>query len=288
MRKGRLIVTIVLIAVLTAALPAVVMADTGPKPSVVVSFTGVGDEEFYGTLLSKNDSSGPAHVWDGKEETTEISRKFIEYKDTDGYYFLQNLWECSADKNIEWTYFPPSEFKILLYFPESDSFVVSGAYETYAFDSYYTIDLTSVRNGTVEAGTPTIEVRKNYDYKWEIISFFARVIITIAIEMGIALLFGYRNKKILMLLAVVNAATQVILNVLLNIINYNNGSQEYTTMYIIMEVLVFLIEAIIFDIFIPKVSDEERNFKPVIYALVANAVSFGAGLGLSHLIPGIF
>lgn len=36
MRKGRLIVTIVLIAVLTAALPAVVMADTGPKPSVVV------------------------------------------------------------------------------------------------------------------------------------------------------------------------------------------------------------------------------------------------------------
>ena len=57
MRKGRLIVTIVLIAVLTAVLPAVVMADTGPKPSVVVSFTGVGDEEFYGTLLSKNDSS---------------------------------------------------------------------------------------------------------------------------------------------------------------------------------------------------------------------------------------
>lgn len=89
MRKGRLIVTIVLIAVLTAALPAVVMADTGPKPSVVVSFTGAGDEEFYGTLLSKNDSSGPAHVWDGKEETTEISRKFIEYKDADGYYFCR-------------------------------------------------------------------------------------------------------------------------------------------------------------------------------------------------------
>ena len=74
MRKRRLIVTIVLIAVLTAALPAVVMADTGPKPSVVVSFTGAGDEEFYGTLLSKNDSSGPAHVWDGKEETTEHRR----------------------------------------------------------------------------------------------------------------------------------------------------------------------------------------------------------------------
>ena len=77
----------------------------------------------------------------------------------DGYNFLQYLWECSADKIIEWTYYPPSVFKILLYFPESDSFVVSGACETYAFDSYYTIDLTSVRNGTDEAGTPTIEVR---------------------------------------------------------------------------------------------------------------------------------
>jgi len=106
-----------------------------------------------------------------------------------------------------WGYHPPARFKILLYFPEQDSFIVSnGVYERYAFDSYYKVDARSleIKSGSV---TGSITVEKNYDYKWELISLFARIIITISIEILIALLFGFRARKQIYIIAGVNIIT---------------------------------------------------------------------------------
>lgn len=38
--------------------------DVGLKPSIHISFEGLGDELCYGTLLSKKDSIGPSSAWD--------------------------------------------------------------------------------------------------------------------------------------------------------------------------------------------------------------------------------
>ncbi len=45
--------------------PLTARADTGPKPSVRITFKNMGDEVCYGTLLSETDSTGPASAWDG-------------------------------------------------------------------------------------------------------------------------------------------------------------------------------------------------------------------------------
>ena len=79
-------------------------ADTGPKPSVRVTFENMGDELCYGTLLSKTPSTGPARAWDGTEDGKPIFnganetvwRAFTEFKDEDGFYFLQ--WFRRADE----------------------------------------------------------------------------------------------------------------------------------------------------------------------------------------------
>ena len=92
-------------------IPINVRADVGPKPSIHIAFDGLGEELCYGTLLSQNDSTGPSSAWDGTEEHA-------------------------------WTYYSPKSFKILLYFPEQGVFVTSGIYERYAFDSYYTVDMS--------------------------------------------------------------------------------------------------------------------------------------------------
>ena len=68
----------------------------------------------------------------------------MHYEDADGFYFLQEWWDCTESNALRWTYRPPSVYKILLYFPESDSFMVSPIYEQYAFDSYYTVDLSDL------------------------------------------------------------------------------------------------------------------------------------------------
>lgn len=280
---------ICLMLVMAMTIPA--SADIGPKPSVQIEFTGMEGQTYYGTLLSLYDSTGPASVWDGNpehadyqpgDEGYDIWLKFVEYQDTDGYYFLQWWWDCSETNQLNWTYYPPTPFKILLYFPETDTFYVSPVYERYAFDSYFSVDMSDLDADPMVAN-------KSYDYTWETISLAARIILTIALELVIALLFGYREKKVIGFLAIVNAVTQVALNVALNIINYNSGSMIFTFNYVLLEILVFAIEALAYALLLKKFSGKEQKLvKAVGYALVANAASFGFGLWLAHVIPGIF
>ena len=286
----RKVLSLLICLILVLNLPVTAKADIGPKPSVRITFTGIKGETYYGTLLSERRSTGPATAWDGYEEYRDwkpeseksIWEKFIAYEDTDGYYFLQEWWDCSETNQLNWTYYPPTPFKILLYFPETDSFYVSDIYERYAFDSYFSVDLS-------EYATSPITARQSYDYTWEVISLVARIVLTIALELAIALLFGYREKKALGFLAIVNVITQVVLNVALNIINYRSGSMGFTFAFICMEILVFAIEAITYKAVLHRYSEKEKvNRRGVTYALVANTASFAIGLWLAHLIPGIF
>ena len=137
--------------------PIGVSGDTGPKPSVRIQFKNMDDELCYGTLLSKEESTGPARAWDGKEENInldfvdrDIWEAFVNYEDSDGYYFLQWAWIVSDTKELAWTYYPPNEFKILLYYPETNTFVSSDVCKRYAFDTYYTVDMDGVDISSIE------------------------------------------------------------------------------------------------------------------------------------------
>lgn len=286
----RKVLSLLICLILVLNLPITAKADIGPKPSVRITFTGIEGETYYGTLLSERRSTGPATAWDGyenypswkPENEKPIWEKFIAYEDADGYYFLQEWWDCSESNQLNWTYYPPNPFKILLYFPETDTFYVSDIYERYAFDSYFTVDLS-------EYATSPITARQSYDYTWEVISLVARIVLTIALELAIALFFGYREKKALAFLAIVNVITQVTLNVALNIINYTSGSMGFTFAFVCMEIVVFAIEAIAYKSLLQRFSTaEQEKRRGVSYALVANTASFAIGLWLAHLIPGIF
>lgn len=270
------------------ALSSAAYADIGPKPSVNVEFTYPAGEVYYATLLSERDTTGPASAWDGTEkfaryhegdEDYEIWRAFVEYEDDNGWYFLQEFWNCTETDELRWTYYPPSRFKILLYFPETGEFYASPVYERYAFDSYYTVDLR-------ELGVKGVVARPSYDFTWELVSLAARIVATIAIELGVALLFGYREKRVLGFFAAVNAVTQVALNVALNIINFAMGSMGFTFWFVILELVVFVAEAVVYSRMLPKRMEKVKA--PVGYAFAANAVSFALGLAIAHWVPGIF
>ena len=276
-------------------------ADMGPKPSVRVNLENMPNVKCYGTLLSKNSSTGPQSAWDGNEDhiynydlDIEIWRKFVEYKDTDGYYFLQIAWEVTQTNQIALTYYPTQSFKILLYFPESDTFAVSGIYERYAFDTYYTVDMDGVNIGSVnldeiQSTNERIDAYRSYQWRQEMISLVARILITIAIEMAVAILFGFRNKKQLITLIIINSATQIVLNLLLNFINYNSGQYAFVFWYVVFELIVFTLEAAIYCRILKSFSEKPKhNSFYYVYALVANALSFVAGLNLAYIIPGIF
>ena len=280
--------------------PLAAHADIGPKPSVRITFEGVQNgTDYYGTLLSEHKSTGPSSALNGiagnesyHDVEKEIWQAFADYADADGYYFLQEWWHCTETDQLNWTYYPPSKFKILLWFPETDTYLVSGIYERYAFDSYYTVDLSDLTEDLSQVKSDadsTLVAKQSYNFTWEIISLIARIAATILLEIILAVIFGYREKKAIRFIAVVNIITQVALNVALNIINYNMGSMAFVFFFVLLEIAVFVLEAVVYALLLKKFTAKTSDcFKTTAYAFVANAASFAAGLWLSHLIPGIF
>lgn len=269
-----------------------VFADTGPKPSVRITLEGLSNELCYGTLLCARESTGPESAWNGTDEDIrtgdldyDIWKAFVDYEDSDGYYFLQLAWLVSNTGELNWTYYPPSPFKLLLYYPATNTFAVSEIYEKYAFDSYFTVDVS----GLSLYGESTIslpELKKSYDYSGELISLICRIFITVFLELLIALPFRLTGQKQFRIIICVNLITQTALNLLLNIINYKNGSLAFTFYYIFLELAVFLVEGTAYSITINRHSDSKA---PVwLYSFTANLSSFIGGFLLAYYIPGIF
>lgn len=274
--KHRILVLLLCLALVCGLAPAA-YADIGPKPSVHITFENMDDTLCYATLLSKTKSTGPSSAWDGDENhiynynlDLDIWRAFVEYEDPDGYYFLQEGWQVNETKSFAWTYYPPSSFKVLLYYPETGEFVTSGIHERYAFDSYFTIDL--------DAAGPTLTLKKSYDYTWETISLVARIVLTILLELGVALLFGFRGKQVLLTITGINVVTQVGLNLALNIINYSQGSMAFVLFYLLLELAVFVLEAVLYLRLLRRASPTPlKKGRVILYALAANVLSFAGG-----------
>lgn len=287
------VLTILLCVIITISLlPLTARADMGPKPSVNLQFEGLVGETYYVTLLSQTKSTGPYSAGSesvppeymlGDERALGQSAwtAFQAYRDTDGFYFLQYFARSNNAQDFMWGYYPPSTFKVLVYFPHTDTFLVSGIYTRYAFDSYYAV---KIQNDSEPA---TLSLQKNYDYSWEMISLAARIAGTLAIELVIAFFFGLNRKKTFGFIILTNILTQTVLNVLLNISNYSYGSMAFVFHYVWMELLVFGIEAAVYSVSFKKKGGIQKWVAPV-YALTANIASFAVGLLIAKLVPGIF
>ncbi len=259
--------------------PQAIHADIGPKPSVTITFEGDIPNEYYATLLSERKSTGPDSAYDGtnarytiEDEEYAIWQKFVAYEDTDGFYFLQEFWNCTDKTSFRWGYFPPQTFKVLVYIPDTDTFIVSDIYQRYAFESYFTMTLNPTNQPA--------KIIESYNFTWEIISLVARILLTILIELFIAWLFLIRSKRDIRIITIVNLITQIGLNIALNVINFYKGQWAFVFYYAILEIVILFIEAMIYK----KASIK----KATIYAMIANIVSFIVGLWIAHIIPGIF
>ncbi len=283
---------------------AAASADTGPKPSLHISFSGIGDTECWAAVLSEEKYYGPYSALEpedltGMEDSTDVFWKLATYRDADGFYFLQQYSEVTGDRGIGWSYYPPSVFKVLLYFPATDSYVVSGIYSRYAFDSYFTFTLSDrTLNGEQPTGNanapdvtqaaPVLTGERDYDWSGEATGLAARLVLTLLLELGLALCFGYRTKRPLRVILLTNICTQLLLNLALNYVRFQNGPRAFEIGYVLLELAVFAVEAGIYALLLPKRAPGTGAKRGVLYALAANALSFAGGLGLAALLPDLF
>lgn len=278
-RKYRLclFLTILLLAA-GLALPAA--ADMGPKPSVEVVFRGLEGEHYQVTLLSDRARYGPWSAgstyqdWMGDADAWNA---FASYPAPEGWYFLGEYADCTETGRFFWSYYPPETFYVLVWLPDSDTYLCSlEPVSRYAFDSRFTATVS---------GT-SLTLQSSYNYTGEFLGLEVRAALTILLEMGIGwLLFGLRKKAQLVLILQVNLVTQLALNLLLNLCGYLYGPLLTSFVYVLLELLVFAAEGVVYA---RKLSWNGRKPHPWLYALAANAVSFGAGWELAKWLPGVF
>lgn len=258
-------------------LPA--LADMGPKPSVVVDFTGIPEGTvYYATLMAEESSTGPWSVGNPLE-MHGVEEKFFDYSRQDSeFYFLGCYNDCTETNQFIWGYYPPESFKILIYFPETDTFAVTDEiFEQYAFDSCFAAEYH---------GDGTLMAKRSLETGLQIVAFLVRLALTVAVELLIARLLGFRGRQLLLIL-VVNVFTQLFLNLTL-MREFEPRFFWYVMLYWVLEFFVALLEGTIYLIFLPKLGEIWEKSLPMFYALVANLVSFLLGWLISHPFPYLF
>ena len=297
-KRWRSILTALLLLLPLTAMP--VSADVGPKPSVVVALEGLEGRTCWGTLLSQQEGTGPYGRFYEEEaaEDPEEDRALrallpLERMDSEGFHLLNFVKDCS-DGEFSWTYYPPHTYKIALWFPEEDALAVSGVYHRYAFDSYYRLDLSGVEltpGGIVDLEAARLQ--RDYPYGASLLALAGRVALTLGAELLLALAFGLRTRQALKWVAVVNLATQLGLNLALELFTYCNGALEgmmailALPVYLAAEVAVTLVELRIYR---RKLTGERglSGRRITAYTWTANLCSFLAGVLLSFQLPALF
>ncbi len=258
-----------------------IFADMGPKPSVEIEIKGLEEFEYFVTLLGKEKSTGPTQAFDvtkqsiygQADERYNVLLKMSDYIDNDNFYLLEHVQNCTGINQFKWGYFPPQTFKVLIYVVELDQFFVSDIIERYAFKSTFEIEIDLINNEVI--------VNKAIDYKTIVVSFSARVLLTIIVEMLVTILFGLVLTKKWKIILGMNLITQIVLNVALNLFNYRNGAFSTLIIYFLLEILIVIIESIGYSCLI---KDVEKSTL-VTYTLLANILSFFVGALILSTLP---
>ena len=194
----------------------------------------------------------------------EVIDKFANYSDGK-YYFWGNLNKVTAEDNkIEWTYYAPDDFLVVMVTPEG-KLITSDPCQRSVIAGYY--------KATIEDGK--LVLKDNFNYGKELLKFAGRVVATIIIELLIGLIFGYRDRDSVRTIVKTNVFTQILLNVFVSLADILFGILGALFIMLRMEIVIFVIEGIIYG---KKLTG--HTWLAWLYSLIANAASFFLGTWL--------
>ena len=243
-----------------------VHADIGPKPSVTVYFDDAPEGVYFATLLSDREVYGPWRKIEASEASEAVSDKdkafafFASYEDRDGYCFLGNMSEEMTGKGtFAWTYYPPENFKVAVYSVKEDRLYLSDICGREAFDSYF--------HARIVDGKLSIEEESHLGNT--LLKTILRALATVAVEVALAYLFGYRSRKHILSILIVNLISQTALNVFLMLGDYFGGMLVWMILFPIGEIAVIVLEMILYIALLRK----EKKGKLIFYVFLANLLT---------------
>ena len=234
--------------------------------------------------------------WSGDYRySNDMPEMLTTFRDKDGYVSYSlffSRWELFVksgkdyQNNIQYTIWvdPPRQFKLML-IGENNQIIISEVIRMGEYDYRVTWDLEGVSlDNTIQynIGTVTGLTKHPFLRISTYIDFFFRMFVTLAIELGILYLFGFRKNQSYLIALVVNVISQSILTVgtLFSFYLSKNSMFAVVLYYIAGEFFIFSSEMIIYGVLLK----EKPLYIRVIYGFVANLVSMIIGLIATLLI----
>lgn len=271
MKYNKIIKILMIPIIIILLIPQTVYADMGPKPSITIYVKNYKNRTYYLDLLTKNNNIRYTDFNDHGKYSNDI-KNMPFYKYNEGgwmathirkqllYGHLKGEYNEKTGFIIHRYYYHaiPKTFKIIVQ-EENGDLLVSNVITPMQFNAKVLLDL--------QTGKVTKIPQISYGFYY----FLILIVLTVIIELLIAILFKFKSYK---LIIKANILTQLILHFILvytfDIMNY----KTWYTEFLILEVLVILIEFLIYRIFSKNYSWK----KLLIYTCTANIVTFILGL----------
>lgn len=238
-------------------------ADMGPKPAINIEIVGI--EGKYVAAFAAQEAFGPNFDYERyKEEKIDWLEynPIMEYQDAEGYKWITKYFVCEGDSKISFGYYRPEQFKLIIY-QDDVLYKVTDFIDCYAFNSVFKIDFSD----------EVIKITMPYDYGSEVLNFFIRLGLTLVIELGLFIIFRLYTKRNFIIVLITNLITQIALNLFLNLTIFYDGNMMALFLLFICEFFIFIIET---TVYVSLLKDKNKAII-VLYALLANLLSFGIG-----------
>lgn len=258
MKIFKKIIISILLVVTVCIGAAVVQADMGTKPSIIVHLQNMDTEDYTIDLLTRNNK---------EDFYNKINSQYIGYKDTPIYKYDKGGWMATAlreellwgeiygnrEKTHTFTYFgTPTEFKVIIQFKDgktkvSDVFVR----KVLTYNIYIDVNTMSSLNDDGSDQKLTL----NY------MSLFKCLILTVSLELLLAWVMKIHYPKTII---IVNIITQIFFQIAL-LRNFSN----YLTSFVILEIAIVIVEYLIYR----KIFTRVTNKRLMIYTIIANFIT---------------
>ncbi len=198
-------------------------------------------------------------------------------------------FQALEQETFFWRYCPPTTYKILVYFPEYETFACSEVYHSYAFDSIYTVEAPHFDSGSGSEPLP-LTVRRSNPVNRDGWAAAARVTLMQASDLAVALLVGFRAKKQLVLVFGTSFVLHMVQNFLLNYAYMQAGRWAFLGLYFCYGVIVFFAEGAVYGKSLLLLGSEEKTqLPPWGFAAAGSLAACVLGiLATGWLQPGIF
>ena len=275
-RKLQKTLILLLVTVLFTGMAAgIARADRGPKPNITLYVKNYPQGAYYVALLKANSAyaagketfrmDGPIDDKSVAEYLKDFSAGGYEYWDVNCRYK-----KGSGSGSFDFHYMAPAHFRVIII--ELDGTVtVSESHSREYFNSECTLDFAT--GAITEKGNNARSDTGLYG------GFFRNIILTVIIEIIVMLVFrypfsGHNVAEVVFLNLVTNVYLQITLMACM--------PADYFRTLLIWEVIIFVVEGLIYGNDLRDKKDKTHFLKGVLYALAANLLS-----ALSMLIPNL-